>query len=224
MIMRGHLITLEGIDGTGKSTVAAMLARRLERKYGPDRPFGREFVFTTEPTGGEVGQLLKRRLQTKETSGLKHIEDLFLFMADHADHLAGEVIPALEKGAVVISDRYSDSRAAYQGATLRGIVPDPMTWVRELHRPWSMVPDLTILFVLDPSTAVERCRSRSGGAARVRQERFEQETLLRRVAENFRRLAELEPERFVLIDAGRDPEDVFEQVLVAITGFLDHRV
>lgn len=221
MIMRGYLITLEGIDGTGKSTVAAMLARRLERKYGPDRPFGREFVFTTEPAGGEVGRLLKRRLQTKETSGLKHLEDLFLFMADHADHLAGVVIPALERGAVVISDRYSDSRAAYQGATLRGIVPDPMTWVRELHRPWSMVPDLTILFALDPSTAVERCRSRSGGAE---QERFEQEALLRRVAENFRRLAELEPERFVLIDAGRDPEDVFEQALAAITGFLDHRV
>ncbi len=208
MIMRGYLITLEGIDGTGKSTVAAMLARRLERD-------GREFVFTAEPTGSDVGQLLKRRLQTKETSEL---EDLFLFMADHADHLVGEVIPALERGAVVISDRYSDSRAAYQGATLRGTVPDPMTWVRELHRPWSMVPDLTILFVLDPSTAVERCRSRP------EQERFEQKELLRRVAGNFRRLAELEPERFMLIDAGRDPEDVFEQVLAAITGFLDRRV
>lgn len=221
MIMRGYLITLEGIDGTGKSTVAAMLAQVLEHEEGPDRPLGREFVFTTEPTGGDLGQLLKRRLQTKETSGLKHLEDFFLFMADHADHLAGEVIPALDRGAVVISDRYSDSRTAYQGATLRGVVPDPMTWVRELHRPWSMVPDLTILFVLDPSTAVERCRSRSGGAE---QERFEQESLLRRVAENFRRLAELEPDRFVLIDAGCDPEDVFEQVLAAITGILNHRV
>jgi len=214
MIMRGYLITLEGIDGAGKSTVVAMLARRLERDE-------RVFVFTAEPTESGVGQLLKRRLQTKETSGLNDLEDLFLFMADHADHLAGEVIPALERGAVVISDRYSDSRAAYQGATLRGTVPDPMTWVRELHRPWSMVPDLTILFVLDPSTAVDRCRSRSGD---TEQERFEQEALLRRVAENFRRLAELDPERFVLIDAGRDPEDVFEQALVAITGFLDRRV
>jgi len=211
MIMRGYLITLEGIDGTGKSTVAARLAHMLEREDGPIK---REFVFTAEPTESEVGRLLKRRLQTGETSEL---EDLFLFMADHADHLAGEVIPALERGAVVISDRYSDSRAAYQGATLRGIVPDPMTWVKELHRPWSIVPDQTLLFALDPSTAVERCKSRSGGAE---QERFEQEALLERVAENFRSLAELEPDRFVLIDAGRDPEDVFEQVLATITGIL----
>ncbi len=214
MTMRGYLITLEGIDGTGKSTVAAMLARMLERE---DSPIKREFVFTAEPTESEVGRLLKKRLQTGETSGLKHLEDLFLFMADHADHLAEEVIPALDRGAVVISDRYSDSRVAYQGATLRGIVPDPMTWVRELHEPWSMVPDLTILFALDPSTAVERCKSRSCNAE---PERFEQEALLRKVAENFHSLAELEPDRFVLIDAGRGPEDVFEQVLAAITGIL----
>ncbi len=157
--MLGRLITLEGIDGSGKSTVARELAERL-----PDLLPGRRLVFTSEPTSSEAGRILRAHLAGAEAESPPqlHLEELFLFLADHADHLARTVIPSLNEGALVISDRYSDSTAAYQGVTLRGIVPDPVPWIRDISRPWNVVPDLTMLFVLDPAKACERLVSRTG--------------------------------------------------------------
>ena len=248
--MRGRLITLEGIDGTGKSTIAEELARRVAKirsDQGSDIStceLEREFIFTAEPTSGKAGKLLRDRLQSHETADtavfdnsndgedsikFDHLGDLFLFMADHADHLAGVVEPALNKGCVVISDRYSDSRVAYQGATLRDVIPDPVRWIRDLHRSWSPIPDLTLLFVLDPAIAVKRCLFRSdcqnsqssdSKSERPKPEKFEREGFLRSVEENFLWLAKAEPERFVLIDADRELEEVTESALKAILKFL----
>ncbi len=235
--MRGILITFEGIDGSGKSTIAAEVARRIAEVGGP--PFaGRRFLFTAEPTKGEEGRLIREKLkrasqtmgpevadgstpaaETRSTVGCKEteeLEELFLFMADHARHLKETVIPALEKGMVVISDRYSDSRVAYQGATLRGVIPRPLEWVRELHRPWSVVPDRTILFSIDPALAVERCLSRGEAASKEKAngpEKFEGEEFLEKVAANFEAMARSEPERFVVIDAARGKEDILEETM-----------
>jgi len=155
------------------------------------------------------------------------LEDLFLFMADHADHLSTTVIPALERGWVVVSDRYSDSRVTYQGATLRDAVPSPLEWVRDIHKPWSVVPDLTLLFTIDPNLAVERCFSREKesegqekGKGSKGPEKFEQVDFLRAVSQNFLLLSEMEPERFVIIDASRSLEEVAKEALKAITDFL----
>lgn len=150
------------------------------------------------------------------------MEELFLFMADHARHLAETVIPALEGGMVVVSDRYSDSRAAYQGATLREVFSDPMERVRELHRPWSVVPDRTILFSIDPALAVERCLSRGEAdpSAPKGPEKFEREEFLRLVAENFKTLARLEPRRFVVIDASRPIAEVLAETVEALAEVL----
>lgn len=231
--MRGLLVTFEGIDGCGKSTIAAEIARRIELGEGP--PFrGREFIFTAEPTDGEEGKLLRERLKgagkaeggrsgSVDADGLEGLEELFLFLADHARHLRETVVPALARGAVVVSDRYSDSRAAYQGAALRGVVPRPLEWVREIHRPWSIPPDKTILFSIDPAVAFERCRSRieedpSGRSTPqpVAPDRFEDEPFLREVAANFETMAEGEPERFIVIDAGRRREEVLEDAIGAL--------
>jgi len=150
-------------------------------------------------------------------------------MADHADHLARVVEPALSKGCVVVSDRYSDSRVAYQGATLRDVIPNPVRWIKDLHRSWSPIPDLTLLFVLDPAIAVKRCLFRSdcqnsqcsgSKSERLEPEKFEREDFLRSVEENFLWLAKAEPERFVLIDADRELEEVAESALTAIFEFL----
>jgi dTMP kinase len=235
--MRGILITLEGIDGSGKSTVAARLARKLSQEGGV--PFPKSlFVFTAEPTESEAGKLLRKKLQKSERDPAEpykardfltemiQLEELFLFMADHAHHLATIVKPALDKGKVVISDRYSDSRAAYQGATLRDLVPHSLEWVKDLHRPWSVVPDLTILFAIDPALAMERCRSRwnrSSSSKPNQPDRFEREDFLREVEDNFQRLAELEPERFVLIDASRNIDEVTEETLDIIISFISSR-
>ncbi|HSD57955.1 MAG TPA: dTMP kinase [Methanotrichaceae archaeon] len=210
--MRGLLITLEGIDGSGKSTVSRLLARNLSQALP-----SRRLVFTAEPTNGETGHILRARLSqtsdwNEEVSKAKRMEELFLFMADHADHLSKIVIPSLQEGAIVISDRYADSTAAYQGVTLRGIVPDPVEWIQSLCRPWNVLPDLTIVFALDPALALRRIESRASA------EKFERAEFLRDVDGNFRRLAEKEPKRFVLIDAGRKIEDVAKEALSLILG------
>ncbi|HUS74667.1 MAG TPA: dTMP kinase, partial [Methanothrix sp.] len=193
--MKGQLITLEGIDGSGKSTVAKHIASRLAELM-PER----RLVLTAEPTAGKVGRILREELARAsnieaESSAASRMQELFLFMADHAHHLSKTVLPSLEAGAIVLSDRYADSTAAYQGVTLRGIVPDPVQWIQSILGPWNLPPDKTLLFVLDPRSALERMQSRQG------REKFERLEFLRSVDENFRRMAALEPQRFVQIDA-----------------------
>ena len=121
--MKGLLITLEGIDGSGKSTAAKHIASRLAETI-PER----RLVLTAEPTTGQVGQILRAEMARASNtltgpSAAQRMHELFLFMADHAHHLTKTVLPSLEAGAIVLSDRYADSTAAYQGVTLNGIVP-----------------------------------------------------------------------------------------------------
>jgi len=206
--VKGQLITLEGIDGSGKSTAAKSIAGRL-RELMPER----RLVLTAEPTAGQVGRILREKLAAEsgqEISAAQRMQELFLFMADHAQHLTGTVIPSLEAGAIVLSDRYADSTAAYQGVTLRGIVPDPVQWIQNIYLPWNLRPDKTLLFLLDPHSALLRMKSRQG------REKFERLEFLQSVDENFRRMAALEPDRFVLINAGRDAEDVAEEAMKEI--------
>ncbi len=145
------------------------------------------------------------------------MEELFLFMADHASHLEETVMPALREGGVVVSDRYADSTAAYQGVTLRDAIPNSARWIGDLYRTWNIVPDRTLLFTLDPALAVERIRSRTGSGSL---EKFEREAVLREVDGIFRLLAKSEPERFVPIDASRSIEDVAADALKAIVDLI----
>jgi dTMP kinase len=205
--VNGQLITLEGIDGSGKSTAAKHIASKLQELM-PDR----RIIFTAEPTTGVAGKILRAKLSQTDAceTPASAMEELFLFMADHADHLARLVFPSLEEGAIVISDRYADSTVAYQGVTLQGIVPDPVQWIRSIYSPWNLQPDQTLLFALDPKSALQRIQSRK------EREKFEGLRFLQSVDDNFRRLAALEPMRFVLIDASVDAECVAETSLNAI--------
>lgn len=196
---KGKLITLEGIDGTGKSSIAKMLKTRFP-----------EAIFTVEPTPGWIGKAVKRSIE----SDADPLAELFLFIADHAEHIAKIVKPALEDGKLVISDRYSDSRYAYQGATLSDKFDDAMGWVEGIHKGWTIVPDLTILFTIDPSIAVSRCGIRGNHT------KFEKIEFLETVQGNFLKLAKRDPQRFVVIDAGRELEVVRLEVESAIEKFL----
>jgi len=201
ILVIGRLITLEGIDGSGKSTALPHIARRIAESQPKKR-----IVLTAEPTSGEVGRILRAGLREasgkERTSIAARMNELFLFMADHACHLDEIVLPSLNEGAVVLSDRYADSTAAYQGVTLQGIVPHPVSWIQEVFRPWNVVPDMTLLFLLDPESALKRIGSRPG------KEKFEHLEFLRSVDENFRSMASGETGRFVLIDAAQDEEAV----------------
>lgn len=220
--MRGILITLEGIDGSGKTTALRIFSRELVDSFPT-----RDFVFTAEPTLSQAGKILrsvhlsgKQAPEAQDVSAVRRMEELFLFMADHANHLAETVVPALREGDVVISDRYADSTAAYQGVTMRGIVPDPVRWIRDLYRPWNIVPDRTLLFALEPSLAVQRIRSRSCKDSDSTIEKFEREEFLKEVDSNFRLLAKSEPERFTLLDAASSVEDVAGDALEEIVDLI----
>ena len=177
------LVTLEGLDGSGKTSCWEMLQESGVVPKGT--------TFTREPTNSWYGDAVERSIADTDADPLA---ELFLYTADHAAHLADTVRPALEAGGVVVSDRYSDSRYAYQGATLDGIVPDPMEFVQRVHRPWTRPPDATLYLDVDPETAAER-----SGATN----KFETATYLADVRENYRRLLAAERERFVEIDATR---------------------
>mgnify|MGYP006282009137 FL=1 len=192
------LVTLEGLDGSGKTTVW----ESLQETY-PDA------VFTREPTESWYGDAVYRSINADDADPLA---ELFLYTADHADHLSRVVRPALADGDLVISDRYSDSRYAYQGATLAdGEIDDPLAYVRSIHEPFTRRPDHTIYLDIDPETAAER----SGGT-----NKFERAEYLRQVRDNYERLIDADPERFIRIDAGQSPEAVAAAVREQLTAIL----
>jgi dTMP kinase len=194
------LVTLEGLDGSGKTSCWEMLR---DSDVVPEGA-----TFTREPTNSWYGEAVDRSIADDDADPLA---ELFLYTADHAAHLADTVRPALDAGGVVVSDRYSDSRYAYQGVTLDGVVPDPMQFVKRVHQPWTRAPDATIYLDVDPETAAER-----SGATN----KFETAAYLTDVRENYRRLLEAERERFVEIDATQSQDTVHRSVRDALDTLL----
>lgn len=184
------LVTLEGLDGSGKTTVWESL--------GDHYP---ELIRTREPTDSWYGEAVYRSIGENHADPLA---ELFLYTADHADHLSRVIEPALADGECVVSDRYSDSRYAYQGATLADSrIDDPIEYIQSIHEPFSRRPDLTFYLDIDPETAAER----SG-----KTNKFEQVEYLQQVSENYEQLIAAAPERFVRIDATQPASAVFDQI------------
>lgn len=197
------LITLEGIDGSGKTTAWEALK---DADIVPNNA-----VFTREPTDDSwYGEAVLRSLQDEDADPLA---ELFLYTADHAAHLTRVVRPALDAGQVVIADRYSDSRYAYQGASLKGQVPRPMAYIQGIHEPFTRGPDATLYFDVKPEIGANR-----SGATN----KFEQVEHLRRVRENYETLIEREPNRFIRIDAEQPPEVVLDRVEDVVEQLLAH--
>jgi len=191
------LITIEGIDGTGKSTLIAALKEKLA-DLNP--------VFTREPGATWVGEAVRRAIKEQTDP----VTEATLFVADHAAHLATIVRPALAEGKLVISDRYTDSRYAYQSVTLEGVIPHPMEWLQAMHNHWSIVPDKTFLLVLSVDAALARLSEKNG------REHFEQREILEKVQNNYLEFARNEPSRFVIVDAQKEKEEIAQFVANAI--------
>ena len=191
------LVTLEGIDGTGKSTLLAGL-QPLLADLDP--------VYTREPGATWVGEAVRRAIAEQ----IDPVCEATLFVADHAAHLATVVRPALAAGKLVISDRYSDSRFAYQSVTLDGVIPEPEKWLRAMHNGWSIVPDKTILLVIPVDDALARLATKSG------REHFERREVLEKVQNRYLEFARAEPGRFIIVDAMLDKDEVARFVADAI--------
>ena len=215
LVHEGTWITFEGIEGTGKSTQIERLAERL-------RGLGRPLILTREPGGTELGRGLRELLLRPTETPMDPLAELLLYAADRAQHLRQVVIPALERGDLVLCDRYLDATLAYQGFG-RGLGVD---LVLDLHRqePLDMRPRRTVLLDLDPTLAVGRARRRNVGAGLDETEgRFEKERLEfhRRVRQGYLELASAEPDRFRVVDAAGTPDEVERRIAGALADLLD---
>ena len=204
--MRGKFITLEGIEGSGKSTSLDTISKILHT-------LDIEFIITKEPGGGHLGKDLRKILLDKKTSISSEVE-LLLMMADRKNHIDNIVEPCLEKGVWVISDRYLDSSYAYQGGG-RQIDTSKIDLLTELLK--LPIPDLTILFDLSPEIALQRAKNRS------ELDRFESEPIdfHQRIREAYLNLANDNVERYVVIDASKDIQNVKDQVQKKVNQFIE---
>ena len=204
--MRGSFITLEGIEGSGKSTSLETI-----RKILSDHNIN--FILTKEPGGGPLGQDLRTLLLDK-SSRISPDTELLLMMADRKDHIDNYVIPNLEKGIWIISDRYLDSTYAYQGGGRQIDTSKIDKLVSLLDLP---IPDLTILFDLAPSIALKRAQKRSA------LDRFESEPIdfHERIRSTYLSLSELHTERFKLVDSSKEIIEVQDQVQKILLDYLN---
>ncbi len=195
----GFFITIEGIEGAGKTTLAELLAERLESK-------GAEVVVTAEPGGDPVAERI-RELLLNSVERVCDRAELLLFEAARAQHVDHVILPALERGAIVICDRFADSSLAYQGHA-RGISLDVVRAINDFATR-GLKPDLTILLDLPVQTGL----ARQTGRDRISSE---QAAFHETIREGYLTIARSEPDRFLVIDATDSIDEVVQLALPAV--------
>lgn len=202
---KGRLITFEGPEGAGKSTQAAMLIARLEAR-------GIEIIYTREPGGTKLGEAIRGVLQYNAAGEAPCPEsEVLLFEASRAQLVRQVILPALERGAWVVCDRFFDSTTAYQGFG-RGFPVELMETINRFAV-GEAVPDMTILLDVNVSLGMQRCVKRQAGQA-MKYDRIESEALEfhERVRQGYLELARRYPERFRQVDAMRHAEPIADDV------------
>jgi len=214
----GLFITLEGTEGTGKSTQAALLGEALEEE-------GRQVLVTRQPGGTGLGGELRRILLGFRHSALDPLAELFLYMADRTQHMAEIVLPALSDGEIVICDRFADATLAYQGYG-RGLSSELITG-RNSEATFGRMPDLTILLDFDDvkkglSRAVDR--NEKEGTDGV-EDRFEREAVDFHLAvqRGYRALAAADPGRWRVLPADLSVVELQVRIFGAVRDLLGER-
>lgn len=204
----GCFITFEGGDGAGKSTLIDTLYRYLEK-------LGRSAIKTRAPGGTKIGETIRSLLLTKGDAPLSERGELFLFLADRAQHVDEVIGPALAKGQVVLCDRYNDSTVAYQG-TARGFEPK---WTRSLcdFATNNLQPTLTLYLDIDPKIGLSRVANIGAGKDRIESEGM---AFHEKIRAAFHKIASEDPKRFRIIDASKSPDEVFQQALEIVNHVL----
>ncbi|HEX4427890.1 MAG TPA: dTMP kinase [Frankiaceae bacterium] len=205
--MSGYFFAFEGGEGTGKTTQLKVLGDALAER-------GYEVVLTHEPGASPVGARLRQLLLDPATVVTAQTEAL-LYAADRAEHVAHVVNPALERGAIVLTDRYIDSSIAYQGFA-RGLDIEEVTRTSR----WAtggLLPQLTLVLDLPAEDGLRRARGRSGRADRLEAEAID---FHERVRAGFLELAKADPARYAVIAANGAPDQVADAVRAAVFGLL----
>jgi dTMP kinase len=197
MAKRGTFICIEGIDSSGKTTQARRLASNLRRK-------GFNAVYTTEPSSGKVGRLIRRYVLDRKKRVPIALEAL-LFAADRVDHVETEIKPALENGKVVVCDRYVYSTLAYQGAA--GL---DLKWIEVINR-FTLVPDLALFLDVPPEVVVGRLKRKRSVMETPQNQQRVREVYMRMVKDG----------RLVLVDGNKPVGDVSRDILKVVLDFLE---
>lgn len=214
--MNGTFITCEGIDGSGKSTQLRLLASFL-------RVQGQDIVVTREPGGTPLGLRLRGALLDSQ----EHVDpltELLVFAADRAQHVSILLRPSLEAGRIVLSDRYADATAAYQGAG-RGFAPELIAEMVRLAT-GGLQPDLTLLFDLPVGDCAARTkRRRNTGTGQLKRDRLDVEAaeFHTRVRDAYLKIAGNHPERVKVIDTSGSVEETHARVKEIVTAFFEQR-
>jgi dTMP kinase len=200
----GLFLCLEGGEGAGKSTQAALLVDWLES-------LGHPVLLTREPGGTEVGKILRGIVLDNATGELSPRTEALIYAADKAEHVDRVVLPALDDGTVVLTDRYVDSTLAYQGAGREIGIAELEAVAR-----WAtseLRPNLTIVLDIDPAVGLARFE----GADRIEAEPLE---FHQRVRQHFLDLAAVDPVHYLVVDASRPADDIHHQVRAAVEPWL----
>jgi dTMP kinase len=207
---KGLFITFEGLEGCGKTTQAKMLFDFLIKQKIPS-------IYTKEPGGTKIGDKIRKILLDQKNDGMDYKSEMLLFLASRAENVRLIILPALEEGKVVISDRFYDSTTAYQGYG-RGI---DLKIVKHLNSlvVGKAIPDLTFILDIDPYEGLRR----SASFGNLHEMRFEEEFLnkkiiegklfLERVRHGYYQLSREETGRVKIIDANRNKEDIYEEIV-----------
>lgn len=211
---RGAFITFEGAEGSGKSTAMRRVGSRLEAA-------GLEVVYTREPGGCDLGRELRAILLDARNTTITPRAELFLYLADRAQHVAECVVPALERGAIVLSDRFADSTVVYQGYA-RGLDIETLHTLNGLavNGFW---PDLTLVFDVDAAVGLARANARNEAEGKsVSEGRFEAESLAfhEKVRQGFLDWASRHGDRMRILDASQNQDSVARQAEEAIMAHL----
>jgi len=208
--VKGIFISFEGIEGTGKSTQSRLLAEHLRGK-------GYRVVQTMEPGGTKISMKIRELLLSLDSREMDHVTELLLYNAARVQHIKEVIEPAIERGDVVITDRFSDSTVAYQGFA-RGI---DLQLIDSLDRIATnkLSPDITILLDIDVKTGLARNRALN------KNDRLELEDISfhEKVRKGFIQIAAREPERVRLVDCSESLDEVHRKVVEIIAGFLEGR-
>ncbi len=209
-------ITLEGIEGSGKTTQIGRLAEFLENK-------GIGCVTTRQPGGTLIGENIRSILLDPANSALAPLAELLLYMADRAQHIHELIRPALMNGKTVVCDRYFDATLVYQGFA-RGL---SIRLIKQLHQLLfdDLKPDVTLLLDLSPQLGLERAWQQLNNGQRSGDEsRFEAEALAfhEKVRAGYLELARLEPDRFRIVDASQSQDEVFSAIREIVLSIFKH--
>jgi dTMP kinase len=193
---KGAFIVIEGLDGSGKTTQAKLLAAKLKKSHNA--------VFTAEPSRGKIGKFIRNSILYDETRSLPSVEAL-LFAADRLEHVKNEVLPAMEQGHLVVSDRYLYSSLAYQGSA--GLSLD---WIETINQ-HALKPDLALFIDVAPETVLMRLKRKKSVMETLETQQKVREVYLKYVQNG----------SLTSINGNQPKKEVAKQVLAVVTAFLE---